>query len=117
MAELLRMSIGEDEQDGVLVVEVNPEPRDLQQVSRARDRVLQATQTLEEALQPITRAAATAMRALKESQPTAVEVDFGVRIHAKTGAVLTEAGAEGHLKVTIRWDRTSEPGSSRPSAD
>jgi hypothetical protein len=117
MTELLRMPIGEDEQDGVLVVEVRPDPRDVQQVSRTRDRVIQATQTLEEALQPITRAAAMALRALRESQPTAVEVEFGVRIHARTGAVLTEAGAEGHLKVTITWDRTSaELGTSRSSA-
>ncbi|RVU29000.1 hypothetical protein EOT10_03945 [Streptomyces antnestii] len=106
MTELLRIPIGDDEA-GALVVEVRPNSRDIQQVSRTGDRVIEATQTLQESLQPITQAAAMALRTLQSVNPTAVEVEFGVRIHAKTGAVLTEAGAEGHLKVTITWDRTA----------
>ncbi|WP_405476550.1 CU044_2847 family protein [Streptomyces sp. NBC_00009] len=106
MTELLRIPIGDDE-EGTLVVELRSNPRDIQQVSRAGDRVTQATQTLQESLKPITQAAAMALRTLQTVNPTAVEVEFGVRIHAKTGAVITEAGAEGHLKVTITWDRTA----------
>jgi hypothetical protein len=100
------MPIGDDEEEGQLVVEVMPDPRDIQHVSRTGDRIVQATQTLERALQPITRAAAMTLRSLRAIDPTAVQVEFGVRIHAKTGAVITEAGAEGHLKVTVTWDRT-----------
>jgi hypothetical protein len=118
MTELLRMAIGDDDEEGQLVVEVMPDPSDIQQVSRTGDRIIQATQTLEGALQPITRAAATALRSLQSIDPTTVQVEFGVRIHAKTGAVLTEAGAEGHLKVTVTWDRTvSQPVAPELSAE
>ncbi|WP_052847328.1 CU044_2847 family protein [Streptomyces avicenniae] len=106
MTELLRVPIGDDD-EGSLVVETTPDPRDVQQVSRVGDRVIQATQSLEEALQPISRAASKALQALRATDSTSVQVEFGVRIHAKTGVVLTEAGAEGHLKVTITWDRAS----------
>lgn len=116
MAELLRIPMGDDE-EGALIVEVSPDPRDIRQVSRTGDRVIRATQTLEESLQPVVRAAARALQALRTAGPTAVQVEFGVRIHAKAGAVLTEAGTEGHLKVTMSWDRaTAEPRTPRSPA-
>lgn len=112
MTELLRVPIG-DEAEGSLVAEIRPDPRDLQQVSRAGERIVQATQTLQDALQPITRAAEQAVRALRETELTTVQLEFGLRLHAKSGVVLTEAGAEGHVRVTVTWERAAA-GADRP---
>ncbi|MFI7006837.1 CU044_2847 family protein [Streptomyces sp. NPDC050145] len=106
MTELLRMPIGDGE-EGSFVVELSRDANGVQQVSNVGDRVVEAARTLRESLQPITRAAATTLRTLQAVNPSAVEVEFGVRIHAKTGAVVTEAGAEGHLKVKMTWDRAA----------
>ncbi|MFJ8827044.1 CU044_2847 family protein [Streptomyces sp. NPDC102467] len=43
------------------------------------------------------------MAALPRS-PSAVEMEFGLKVNAATGVVLAQAGTEAHLKVKLTWE-------------
>lgn len=111
MAELLRIPVGSETGTGHLFVEIRDDEPGMEQVSRTRDRIYEAAHSLEEALEPILHAVRHTLDAFRATDPSSVEVEFGVRLHAKTGAVLAEAGAEGHLRVTLAWQRDGETGS------
>ncbi|WP_271254643.1 CU044_2847 family protein [Pseudanabaena sp. Chao 1811] len=42
------------------------------------------------------------------NKPSQVEVEFGIKLDAKAGALLASAGAEGSLKVKLVWNRDKE---------
>lgn len=44
------------------------------------------------------------MQKLRELQPTAVEVEFGLQLNGKAGAVFASAGTEAHVQITLTWD-------------
>ncbi|WP_381795146.1 CU044_2847 family protein [Streptomyces niveus] len=110
MTELLRIPVGTETGAGYLFVEITDDEPGMEQVSRTRDRVYEAAQSLRQALEPIRLAASEALSVFQAIEPSTVEVEFGVKLHAKTGAILTEAGAEGHLKVTLTWQKEESGG-------
>ncbi|WP_159042707.1 MULTISPECIES: CU044_2847 family protein [Streptomyces] len=109
MAELLRISMGEEDGEGQLVVEVEDDEPGMVRASRVGDRMREASVSLEEALAPIRRAAETTLRTFQAAQPTTVELEFGVKLNASAGAVLTKAGVEGHIVVKLGWQK-KDPG-------
>ena len=106
MAELLRIPVGEDSK-GQLVVEVPDDDPGIERASRARDSIRQAATSLQDALEPIREAAETALETFRAAGPHTVEIEFGVKLNASAGAVLTSVGAEGHLVVTLSWAKES----------
>jgi Trypsin-co-occurring domain 1 len=46
----------------------------------------------------------SSVRALPEP-PDRVAVELGLKLTAKTGVVVAESAAEGHLAVTVEWQR------------
>jgi Trypsin-co-occurring domain 1 len=58
---------------------------------------------------------ASVRQALDDYQPDSLEVEFGIEIVARSGALLTvlaEVGGTAHVKVTASWDRRD--GAMRP---
>ncbi|MGW1358452.1 CU044_2847 family protein [Streptomyces chartreusis] len=103
MAELLRIAMDDDEGEGQLVVEVEDDEPGMVRASRIGNRMHEATVSLEEALAPIRRAAETTLRTFQAARPSTVELEFGVKLNASAGAVLTKAGVEGHIVVKLGW--------------
>jgi hypothetical protein len=99
------MPMGPEPGAGQLLVEIRDDEPGMERVSRARDRVYEAARSLEEALEPIREAAGRALASFRAIDPTTVEVELGVKLHAKTGAVLAEAGGEVHMRVTLTWEK------------
>jgi len=89
-----------------VVIEVDePEPDGLVQAARPGEVVERATQTLEAALQKIKPMAGAVLATLQSlaQLPDEVQVEFGVRVTARAGAVLVAAGVDGHYRITLTW--------------
>ena len=71
--------------------------------TRAGDLVEQLPATLRTALKSVTRASREVLAELREAGPDEVKVEFGVKLTASAGAVLTRGEAGCHLKVTLGW--------------
>ncbi|WP_322798523.1 CU044_2847 family protein [Thermoflexus sp.] len=70
----------------------------------------QVRQTFEAALErvrPIAEAVIRKLRGLSDP-PDQVEVEFGLKMNAQAGVVLTGAGAEAHYRVTLTWKQESK---------
>jgi hypothetical protein len=76
---------------------------------------LQATRTFEGALDGVRAAAESALRVFRDGslKPDSVELEFGVKLSAETGAVIAKGTAEGHLVVKLTWS----PEPSRPAPE
>jgi NTP-dependent ternary system trypsin peptidase co-occuring protein len=81
-----------------------------------RPRIVRAEQTLQEALEPVTAAAAEVIEKFRElpGQPHEIEIQFGVKLDATLGAVIATAAVGTHLDITLRWDRRALAGDPPP---
>ncbi len=113
MKRLVAFPLEHDE--GTVVVEVD-EPvaaGGVERASRQGEVAETAQQTLEAALRRIRPAARAVIATLAELSPDEVEVEFGIKLGTKTGAIIASADAEATYKVTLKWsgDRpASAPG-------
>lgn len=69
---------------------------------------VRAAQTLEAALEPVTAAARATLAKLREANPDQVAVEFGLRLTAEVGAVITKTTGQCNLKVTLLWERSGD---------
>ncbi|MCQ9185111.1 hypothetical protein KMT30_39990 [Streptomyces sp. IBSBF 2953] len=71
----------------------------------ARDGAVRATRTFEGALEGVRAAAESALRVFRDGtlRPDGVEIEFGVKLSAETGAIIAKGTAEGHLVVKLTW--------------
>ncbi|WP_055600331.1 CU044_2847 family protein [Streptomyces aureus] len=72
---------------------------------RAGDAMRELPGSLQAALEPITEAARATLQQLRKARPDAITVEFGVNLAVEAGAVITKSRADGHLKVTVSWER------------
>jgi hypothetical protein len=68
-----------------------------------RDRVVDASQTMQEMLAPVSTLSRAMLEQFKESRPDSVEVEFGVELSAETGVVLASVSGAFHLQVKLTW--------------
>ncbi|MGW0187737.1 CU044_2847 family protein [Streptomyces sp. NPDC003362] len=93
-------------EDGALiVVEAVDDESGARLVSRGDGQPAQAARTFESALGGVRAAAESALRVFRDGalQPDSVELEFGVKLSAETGAVIAKGAAEGHLVVRLSW--------------
>ncbi|MFI6007219.1 CU044_2847 family protein [Streptomyces sp. NPDC051243] len=70
---------------------------------RAGDLVREVPGTLQESLEPVTRAARSALDQLREARPDEITIQFGVDLAVEAGAVITKGRATCHLQLTMSW--------------
>ncbi|MGW5779825.1 CU044_2847 family protein [Streptomyces sp. NPDC003863] len=70
---------------------------------RVGELLHEAPRTLQEALEPVTQAAQTALDQLRKARPDEITVEFGVDLAVEAGAVITKGRANCHLQVTMSW--------------
>ncbi|MEW2417854.1 CU044_2847 family protein [Streptomyces sp. NPDC046866] len=70
---------------------------------RAGDIVRELPGTFQDALEPVTRAAQTALEQLRKARPDEITIEFGVDLAVEASAVITKGTATCHLQVTMSW--------------
>lgn len=110
MSELIAVPLGGG---GTVIVESGnpPDGRGVVKAGRGvptAEAAVRAAQTLETALEPVTAAARATLAKLREAGPDEVTVEFGLKLTAEVGAVITKTTGECNLKVTLRWERTGD---------
>ncbi|MFC7884788.1 CU044_2847 family protein [Streptomyces sp. NPDC057376] len=99
-------------EDGALVVVEGVEDEDGARLVSRGDGPARAARTFEGSLEGVRAAAGSALRVFRDGslRPDSVELEFGVKLTAETGAVIAKGAAEGHLVVRLSW-------SPRPAED
>lgn len=97
---------------GTFLVEVDqPQPEGgLQRAGAAGEVVERAEQTFQTALEKIKPAAAAIIAKIRQlgDTPDELTVEFGIRLSAQVGVVLTKAAAEGNYKITLKWKQEKQ---------
>ncbi len=77
----------------------------------SRNGTVQAARTFEDALEGVRAAASSALRVFRDGslRPDGVEIEFGVKLSAETGAIIAKGTAEGHLVVKLTWSPGAAP--------
>ncbi|MGY3676483.1 CU044_2847 family protein [Streptomyces sp. TE33382] len=75
---------------------------------RVGDALQDVPGTLRESLAPVRETARTVLEELRQAGPEEVEVEFGVNVSAKAGAVIAKGDVAVHLKVRLTW-KNGEP--------
>jgi hypothetical protein len=68
-----------------------------------KDGIVTAAERLQGALAAIRPAAGAVVAQLRELSPDELEVEFGIRLNGKAGAVIASTEAEGHFQVKLAW--------------
>lgn len=76
--------------------------------ARGTSALAEAAGTLESALVPVTTACRAMLGTLREAGPAGVEVQFGLKLTAEFGAVITKTTGECNLSLTLRWGRDGD---------
>lgn len=110
MAELAQFPLSGG---GVLVVETDTTDP-VRRVMRGgtSEAIATATDTFEAALAKIRYAAEGILSQLRSlaQPPDEVEVEFGVKMNAETGAIIAKASTEANFKINLTWKKTSPDG-------
>jgi hypothetical protein len=91
--------------EGAVVSVEGVEERPGSRLVSRRDGTVQAARTFEGALEGVRAAASSALRVFRDGslRPDGVEIEFGVKLSAETGAIIAKGTAEGHLVVKLTW--------------
>lgn len=102
--------------DGAVVAVEAVEERSGSRLVSRGDGTVQATRTFEGALDGVRSAAESALRVFRDGslKPDGVEIEFGVKLSAETGAFIAKGTAEGHLVVKLSWSPSAPETPSAP---
>lgn len=95
---------------GSFLVEVDDHNESgLQRAGLGTDAFQTAQQSLQSALANIRPAAESIIAKLRDlaEVPSEVTVEFGIKLSAEAGVLLSKAAAEGNYKITLKWTRTT----------
>jgi hypothetical protein len=98
------------EEGGSIIVEID-EPETGGTVRAGReDKIEQARETFEEALNKVLPATKTIVEKVRSmaSKPDEIEVTFGVNLSTMAGAVIASASAAANFGVTVHWTGTNK---------
>ena len=76
-------------------------------VANAGEVVAKAKQTFEDAMENIKPAANVIITKLREitDPPDEIEVEFGIKLSASAGAIVTNASVEANYKINLTWKK------------
>jgi hypothetical protein len=89
-----------------ILVELAPKAGLKKVALRREDLEEQSTKAIEGAMNTIhntARQVTTTINALS-IKPSQVEVDFGIKLEAETGAIITKVGGEATFNVKLTWE-------------
>lgn len=86
-----------------LLVEVSDDSPGLERVAREDGGVVQASETLEQALTRSMPTLRTIIHSVRALAPDQAQVEFGITLSAEAGVVVAKTAVEGHFTVTLSW--------------
>ena len=115
MRRLVKFRLGEEGSETLLVeVDEPAEEGSGEETAAFRSwrKPVEATETLDHALDRVTPAARLLLSKLRGlvDPPDETTVEFGVKLTATAGAVLASAGIEANYTVTMMWKRDTGAG-------
>jgi len=96
------------DEDTPILVEFAPRPG-VRQVSLSPDDLAEkSAQALDRAMGTIRQMAqrVSALRVTLPDEFTQVELEFGLKLEAEAGALISKVGAEASINVTLTWERS-----------
>ncbi|MEV4303641.1 MULTISPECIES: CU044_2847 family protein [unclassified Nonomuraea] len=107
---LMQLIRFESEDGADIYVEIDDNEPGVVAASRLSESIAAAAGSLEGGLDQIRGLARTTFDRLVAlpHPPDEVNVEFGVRLNAKVGAVIAHSEGEGHLKVSMTWRRVPD---------
>ncbi len=105
---LIEFPVGEGDAAASIAFAVPDTDPGVRRVARGPGDVIPGPTHLEAALATIRMAAEAVIEQIRglENQPE-VEVEFGIQMNARFGAVIATGEAGGHLRVKMRWPATT----------
>lgn len=97
------VSVGLDDGSRLVLETVDDDDVGPVQAGRMADTLQELPGSLRAMLRPIVQASREVLAELREARPDEVKVEFGVKLTAGVGAVLTKSEVGGNLKVTLVW--------------
>ena len=90
---------------GAVFLEVDELEPGVERIARDDTVAARAATTFEAAFESLRPAADTLLCKLRSSvePPHQIEVEFGIRLNAKVGAVIAASEGEGHFQVKLTW--------------
>jgi hypothetical protein len=89
---------------------------DVMPFGRGRDSGERLAASLSTGLSKVRVFAAEVLNTLRESAepPERIAVEFGLELSGKSGVVIAESSATGHMTVTMEWSRKGQAASAGP---
>lgn len=104
MAQLVEYKLADGSS---ILVEANLPENGIERASRA-DKIVEATQSFEEVLDQVKLSAQAIISKLRSlaDRPDELEVEFGIKLGAKAGVVISSTDVEANFKVTLVWKQS-----------
>jgi hypothetical protein len=105
LSELVEFELADGTRVLIEVDEVSTGP--VTRGGRREDAIVKAGATFEQALHrigPMTAAAFDQLRQLADA-PDEIDIEFGIKLHAEMGAIISKAGGEANFQIALRWRR------------
>jgi hypothetical protein len=91
------------ESGGSIVVEMDEDVGGVVRAGRAGEVVARAARSIESALDCVAPAAEAVLSKVREARPSEVTVEFGLKLSAEAGAVISRSAGECNFRVVLRW--------------
>ncbi|OGO39014.1 MAG: hypothetical protein A2W35_15230 [Chloroflexi bacterium RBG_16_57_11] len=100
------------EDGSTMLVEVDePEPEGgVVKAARPGELITRSQQTFDQALEKVKPAASLVIQKLRalSDPPDEIDVEFGLKLSAESGAFIAAAGIEANYRVTLKWKKQSQ---------
>ncbi len=97
------------DENAPIIVEFTPQPG-VRQVKRTspQDIAEQSAKALDSAMNSVHHMARRVIDTIDTltNKPSEVEVSFGLKLDAETGAIIAKAGIEASINVKLKWQRS-----------
>jgi hypothetical protein len=108
VTELTRFSLASG---GTVIVESEDTSR-VVSAGKTEPKPRDAHESLKRSLASVTEAASEVLDSFRSMmrRPDEVEIEFGVTLDARFGALIASSSAGAHLTVSLRWSGSQDPG-------
>src|SRR4051812_10319490 len=90
-------------------IEETQPPTGVERVARYDEVFYKAKLSFEAAIDSVKPVAEILMKKLKDiASPKEVTVEFGIKVNAEAGAIISSISAEANFKVTLKWTQPDQ---------